>query len=1295
VTSERIQRRIEELLDEADQAMARLDWETVHQRALAVLAAAPENQDGLAYRDMALRGLSSALPIPPHTKSVSAVSQVPVSFASGRYEVKRFLGEGGKKKVYLSHDTLLDRDVAFALIKTEGLDAAARERVSREAQAMGRLGSHPHIVTVFDIGEESGQPYLVLPLLPGGDVEGLLDKGDGHRLPIEQAIKLAVDTCHGLEFAHSKGIVHRDLKPGNVWLAEDGRAMIGDFGLAVAMDRSRLTQAGMMVGTVNYMPPEQAMGGEITPRSDLYSLGAMLYEMVCGRPPFVGDESVAIIGQHLNKPPVAPSWHRPDCPPALEALILRLLEKDPSNRPASATDVREALTLAGKRDQKTESEENPDPRPGQGEGGRRQGEGDPLYRRTFVGREQELRQLQQAFDLALSGQGGLVMVVGEPGIGKTALCEQLMTYVAMRGGKALAGHCYEEGSLSLPYLAFVEAMRSYVLAREPDGLRSDMGTGAADIARIVSEVRDRVQVEMRPEGDPEDDRWRLLQAITSFLRNASTVQPLLILLEDLHWADRGTLDLLLHIARNLQGARILIVGNYRDIEVDRAHPLSGALADLRRAGSFHTIRLRGLTIDEVQRMMTNIRGQDVPLSRAELIHRQTEGNPLFVQEVLRYLVEEGITVRRDGRYALANPDQPEAGIPEGLRDVIGKRLNRLSAETNRTLSIAAVIGRDFDLQTLHGMSIAGDDELMNHLEEALRVGILEERGQVGGVHYRFAHAFFRQTLYEELSAARRIRLHQQIGRALETLHSGRISEHASELAEHFSHSSDPEDLSKAVAYGEAAARRALAVFDYGEASRLLERALDVQEVLGPEDRSRGCELRLALGQALMLAGEPLRVAEQVAEAAFREAEQLADRERASEACNLALESLSRYGAATMAGTGVFRRWVERADHIAEPGSLARVYTDYWKATLLIAAGKWGEAYASIKAALSLARRLNDPEALFAVVQQYLNVGWGPEREEERFQLAQEFLTHPTEGVSLRVQLRVLRECMRRFMEWGQRAEAEALGRKLSDSAERTRDVTEILEREIFESVRATQDGQLEDAVALAERLVIRAEELGSPIFGLQFYSIAADVPLVYLGRAEDALAAGGRAEIAAGSESEWVGGSRFRRMALLAHLGRLDEARSLLHSVLDALHIAAGEPVRSNLFVPMLEAAVLTKDREAAGILAARLKPASHLLMTQGMMCVARRLGNASVLFGNPIEARAYYNQALQVCAKVNFRPEIALTRLGLAELLLEYYPDERDAAIGHLDFAIGEFREMKMQPSLERALRHRGLLRA
>jgi eukaryotic-like serine/threonine-protein kinase len=421
-------------------------------------------------------------PLPP-----SSTPQ-PTSFANGRYQVKKFLGEGGKKKVYLAYDTLLDRDVAFALIKTEKLDDASRMRVSREAKAMGKLGDHPNIVTIYDIGQEGDQPYVVLPLMPGGDVEGLIEKAPEHRLPIEQAIKIVREVCKGLEHAHAKGIIHRDIKPGNVWLSGDGTAKVGDFGLALAVDVSRLTGEGMMVGTYYYMPPEQALGGEVTPRADLYSVGAMLYEMVTGRPPFMGDDMVAIIGQHINTPPVSPNWHRPDLPPPLAALIMRLLEKDPQKRPATAKEVLGIIEAieAGKAGELS------------AESSRVLAE-NPLYRRVFVGREPELRQLQSAFDGAASGQGSVLMVVGEPGIGKTALTEQLGTYVSLRNGRVLVGHCYEEGSLSLPYLAFVEALRSYAQARDVSHLRKELGTGARSVARIVSEVRERLKIEPGPQ----------------------------------------------------------------------------------------------------------------------------------------------------------------------------------------------------------------------------------------------------------------------------------------------------------------------------------------------------------------------------------------------------------------------------------------------------------------------------------------------------------------------------------------------------------------------------------------------------------------------------------------------------------------------------------------------------------------------------------------------------------------------------------------------------------------------------
>ena len=161
------------------------------------------------------------------TAREDGAADLPTSFSEGRYQVKEFLGEGGKKRVFLAHDTLLDREVAFAFIKTEGLDDASRTRVSREAQAMGRLGSHPHIVTVFDLGDHEGQPYMVTELMEGGDAEGLIEHAPEHRISLERAISVAKELCLGLEFAHSKGVIHRDLKPGNVCLTSDGTAKIG------------------------------------------------------------------------------------------------------------------------------------------------------------------------------------------------------------------------------------------------------------------------------------------------------------------------------------------------------------------------------------------------------------------------------------------------------------------------------------------------------------------------------------------------------------------------------------------------------------------------------------------------------------------------------------------------------------------------------------------------------------------------------------------------------------------------------------------------------------------------------------------------------------------------------------------------------------------------------------------------------------------------------------------------------------------------------------------------------------
>jgi len=1206
-------------------------------------------------------------------------SPEPTSFVGGRYQVKKFLGEGGKKKVYLTRDTVLDRDVAFALIKTEKLDDEARTRITREAQAMGRLGDHPNIVTIHDMGEHEGQPYIVLPVMAGGDVEGLIEKAPEHRLPLDKVIGIGKYVCLGLEFAHSKGIVHRDLKPGNVWLSADGTAKIGDFGLAVAVDLSRLTQSGMMVGTVSYMPPEQAMGGKVTNKADLYSLGAMLYEMVTGRPPFVGDDSVAIIGQHINTPPVSPVWHRADLPPALETLILQLLEKDPQRRPASASDVYQALESieAGKVSREPTKEA-----PTLAE--------NPLYRKVFVGREQELKQLQSAFDGAVSGQGALTMVVGEPGIGKTALCEQLATYVTLRGGKTLVGHCYEEGSLSLPYLAFVEALRSYVLSREVKDLRKELGTGATDVARIVSEIRERLKVKPRPQGDPEEARYRLLQAVTGFLSNAATVQPLMVVLEDLHDADKGTLDMLMHVSRHLAGTRILMVGTYRDVEVDRSHPLSAALAELRRVSTYGRVLLRGLNADEVRRMLEGITREEVPWGLAEAVHRQTEGNPLFVQEVVRYLVEEGLMTQK-GRPTRDTP--LEMSIPEGLRDVIGKRLSLLSPECNQLLSVAAVIGREFPLDTLKDVADTKEDAFVNALKEAVQLSVLEERSQVGTVRYRFTHAFFRQTLYEELIAPQRLQLHQQVARSLEKQYEKRLEEHAAELAEHFSQSTDPADLKKAIEYGEMAAKRALNVYAYGEAARLLEQALKVQKVLDPGDRVRYCDLLLDLCNVLTISGEPRRTLDKELPEAFALAEELGDRARASRACTIAIHCLHASGGLDLA---TWERpeaalWVERADRYAEPESVARAWADLAMGEVKCVTGLFTQQNALIaeglplmRRALELARRLGEPQTFWFIACMWHVYAQAPQHTQERWRLAEELEGRPRIGVdvaSLGITLSVIGGA---FLESGQRERAEKLFNEVKELAERSGQVLLGLVPMALDSIMATLDGRLENAAEITQKILTRGEELTASTFALTVARMSGSSPLFYLGKTDDAIRT-----LPGYPESLAKVICRAQPTPdpeVIAFLDNMMAARPEIGSDEDEMW--------AGVDIILLAAAVLVGHKQMAEILLGRFA-GSGLLTTGGtsLSCTDRHLGGAAALLGRYDEARKYYQEALKVATEMRFRPEIATTRLNLAELLLEHYPKEKKEALKHLDFAIKEFRDMKMQPSLERALRHKEIL--
>jgi DNA-binding CsgD family transcriptional regulator len=719
-----------------------------------------------------------------------------------------------------------------------------------------------------------------------------------------------------------------------------------------------------------------------------------------------------------------------------------------------------------------------------------------------------------------------------------------------------------------------------------------LARSAGEVARIVPSLRRTLQVESLAPDNPEDDRLRLISGILDCLRNIGALHPLLLVLEDLHDADRGSLDLLLYLARHLEGSPLLVVGTYRDVEVDRAHPLAAALAELRRVSQFERVHLGELSVDEIQRLLASRSQQAVPRSLAELVHYRSGGNALFVHELLRYLLNEGLVVRRDGVLRRVGEEASLAGeMPEGLRDVVGKRLLRLSPAANQVLSVAAVIGREFELEVLRRVHARADDELESALAESVRAAILQERSVIGTtITYRFSHAFFQQTLYDEIVAPRRIRLHQQVARVLEDIHRRRVDDCAAELAEHYAFSADSQDLAKAVHYGELAARRATDVFAYGEAARQLERALVVQDLVDPDDRAKRCDLPLSLGEALFPAGENERVIMHVAPDALSLAESMGDRSRAFHAARLALDSLFASGPPYIASQPAYLAWAERAARYAAPASVERCHADLALSTARFSRGQFAQARELRLEALALARLSADPELLFGAA--FLHMGQldVPRHLDERLALVDECAGWPHEGVSSTALGNMLMYSAKALLAQGERARAEDLWRQLRELAERTHVASVRMFAAWVDVQLAVMDGHLED------------------------------------------------------------GWARFNRIA-----AQTDES----------------PPERFN---PV--------DRRA------RSMSGSSRANRGDAVCVARHLGDAAALVGDSTAARGYYTQALESTGRIRFCPELALTHLRLAELLLK----EPDAAalsesLEHLNIAIPELRDMKMQPGLERAL--------
>jgi eukaryotic-like serine/threonine-protein kinase len=796
------------------------------------------NLAGQVYCDECGRNLRSVA-----SASTADVPRPVARAIAGRYDLVRLVGEGGRKRVYLANDRHLGREVALAIFKADSGDAAALARARHEAEAMARLDDHPNVVNVYDIGEEAGQLYLVSHYMSGGDLYGLMAEAEDRRFAVSEVVRIGSEVAAALEHAHAHGVIHRDIKPHNVWLAPDGTAKLGDFGLAVSSAGSRLTTEGTVVGTVAYMCPEQGLGRRADERSDIYSLGALLYELLCGVPPFVGDDAAAVIAQHLSTAPVGPSWHRAEVPRPLEQLILKMLAKSPDERPQSATEVRGVL-------------EQIDSAPVAGEAAPA-GEATALARLTsgtLIGRETEAEHLRGAVDEGVAQRGRLVLLGGETGIGKTRLAAEVESYAGLRGAQVLWGRCYHHDGAPA-YWLWVQVIRAYVHAHDPDTLISDLGTGASEIAQIVTELRDRFPELPKPQPlDPEQARFRLLDSVSTFLVNAANRRPLAICLEDIHLADTPSLQLLEFLARRLTGARVFVLATYRDDDPERADVISELRTSLSRERGYTHLKLRGLAPPHVKAMLEGILQQPLDSTRelavVDAIQEESDGNPYFIEETVRHLIDSGAIRQSDGRWTTDARDIRELGIPHGVRAAVAGRLSRLSDDSRELLQTAAAIGQEFRLETLATVTGLRRPAVVERLQEAVDGAVIRATGD----RYAFAHSTTRESLYEDLQPARRMQLHQKIGESLEQLYGNRIASRLGEVAHHLVKAAPIGDAGKAGDYARRAGERAAALYAYEEAAAHFLNAIQLSDSVAADPLRRG-GLLLALADARRRAGD--------------------------------------------------------------------------------------------------------------------------------------------------------------------------------------------------------------------------------------------------------------------------------------------------------------------------------------------------------------------------------------------------------------------------------------------------------
>jgi DNA-binding SARP family transcriptional activator len=893
-------------------------------------------------------------------------------------------------------------------------------------------------------------------------------------------------------------------------------------------------------------------------------------------------------------------------------------------------------------------------------------------RSTFVGRQRELEILRSGLENSFAGRGGLYLLTGEPGIGKSRLAEELANDARSRRAQVLVGRCWEAGGAPA-YWPWIQSLRAYVQETEREALRAQLDTGAGDLAELLPELREFFPDLPQPAAlESEGARVRLFDAATSFLKRAASSRPLVLIIDDLHSADEPSLLLLQFLTRELPDSRVLVIAALRDVDPTIREPLAPTLAELAREPATHQISLAGLSGTDVADYIELAASSPPPPQLVETIYHETEGNPLFVTEVVRLLDTEGRLSELDF----------DVRIPASVRAVIEERLRRLPRRCHDVLVLASVLGREFGLEAIGCLSQLPQDELLATLDDAMAERVV---GEVPGIpgQLRFGHALIRDTLYSGLTPARRLQLHRRAGEALESVYAGHLDPHLAELAHHFVAAAGTGAAEEAIRYASRAGDRAASQLAYEEAARLYEMALELVDEA--EARSG---LLVSLGDAQARAGNT-----PASKRTFREAARLAE--------DLGLSERLAHAALGYGGRILWE--VQRDDEylatlleralaaLAPEDSTLRV-----RLLARLAGGPLRDArfpperrFALSREALEMARRIGDRPTLAYALDAYIVATETPDNTEEHLLLAAEQLEVATEEGDQERVLEAHEHRQERFVELGDmpnaRAEIEAMMRvaeELRQPAQRW-----------LAGVCASRDALLEGRLDEAEAVIAETRDLGeralewnaAVAFRLQLFILRREQ-----GRLDEVV------DLVRRSVKEYptypIWGCILAQTT--AALGLKSESERSFEGL--AADRFAGIPFTADAWLVSLgflaESAKSLADAERASVIYELLLPYADRVAVAypeiATGAVSRYLGILAATRQRWTDGERHFAAALELNDRIGARPSVAHCQLDYAEMLLARNGgDDFDRAGELLACAIANYRELGMDKWAARAV--------